>query len=128
MGGTLTNFNSLLYSVNRTNYLKKILRERKKIKLKKRYFYIYKKKIKTSKRLTDGIKNLKKLPDFIFTIDSKYHKNLISEANKMKIPISCVVDTDSSPLNINYVIPGNDDSFKSIYFFIKKIIITIKSI
>lgn len=74
----------------------------------------------------EGIENLDGMPDFIFTIDSRKHKNLISEANKMKIPIACVVDTDCSPLNINYVIPGNDDSFKSVFFFIKKIVDTIR--
>lgn len=99
-----------------------MLRIKKKIKLKKRYMYMYSKKIKSARKLILGIEKLKKIPDFIFSIDSKHHKNLILESKKMKIPIACVVDSDSSPLNIDFVIPGNDDSIKSVSFYIKYVI------
>ncbi|ASS47072.1 30S ribosomal protein S2p (SAe) [Candidatus Nasuia deltocephalinicola] len=126
LGGTLTNFESFKNSVNRIEYLKSIIKMRKKIGIKKRYIYMYLKKIKSSRKLIIGIEKLKKIPDFIFIIDSKQNKNLILEAKKINIPVACVVDSDSSPLNIDFVIPGNDDSIKSISFYIRKIIEVIK--
>ena len=60
------------------------------------------------------MKNYKKLPDCLFVVDVKKEKIAINEANILKIPVIGLVDSDSDPSGIDYVIPGNDDSIKSI--------------
>jgi small subunit ribosomal protein S2 len=64
-----------------------------------------------------GIQNMAALPDAIFVIDVGYHKIAISEAQKLGIPLIGVVDTNHSPVGIDYVIPGNDDSAKAITLY-----------
>jgi len=64
-----------------------------------------------------GIKEMNALPDAIFVIDVGYHKIAITEANKLGIPVIGVVDTNHTPIGINYVIPGNDDSSRAIRLY-----------
>ena len=61
------------------------------------------------------------LPDALFVIDVGYHKIAIAEAIKLGIPIIGVVDTNHSPLGIDYVIPGNDDSAKAVALYAKSV-------
>ncbi len=65
---------------------------------------------------------MKILPEYLFVINVKKNKNALEEAKKMNISTIGIVDTNNSTKNIDYIIPGNDDSYKSIFFFIKKII------
>ena len=64
-----------------------------------------------------GIRNLGGLPDILFVIDVKIHAIAIQEANKLNIPVIAIVDTNSSPKGVDFVIPGNDDSRKSIELY-----------
>ncbi|MBW8778315.1 MAG: 30S ribosomal protein S2, partial [Burkholderiales bacterium] len=68
-----------------------------------------------------GIQDMAALPDAIFVIDVGYHKIAIQEANKLGIPVIGVVDTNHSPLGIDYVIPGNDDSAKAVALYAKAV-------
>ena len=73
-----------------------------------------------------GIKELKTIPSMIFVVDSGYHKIAIQEANKLSgrgdgVKTIAMVDTNNDPHGIDFVIPANDDSTKSIEFFVKKI-------
>src|SRR5678816_1003732 len=61
------------------------------------------------------------LPDALFVIDVGYHKIAIAEANKLGIPVIGVVDTNHSPIGIDYVIPGNDDSAKAVALYAKAV-------
>ena len=61
-----------------------------------------------------GIQDMNALPDAMFVIDVGYHKIAIAEAKKLGIPLIGVVDTNHSPVGIDYVIPGNDDSAKAV--------------
>ena len=61
------------------------------------------------------------LPDAIFVIDVGFHKIAIAEAKKLGIPVIGVVDTNHSPLGIDYVIPGNDDSAKAVALYARSI-------
>ena len=61
-----------------------------------------------------GIKDMKGLPDALFVIDVAYEKIAVTEAKKMGIPIIALVDTNSNPDGIDYIIPGNDDAIRSI--------------
>jgi small subunit ribosomal protein S2 len=68
-----------------------------------------------------GIQNMSTLPDALFVIDVGYHKIAIAEANKLGIPVVGVVDSNHSPLGIDYVIPGNDDSAKAVALYARAV-------
>ncbi len=68
-----------------------------------------------------GIQNMAALPDAIFVIDVGYHKIAVAEAKKLGIPVIGVVDTNHSPVGIDYVIPGNDDSAKAVALYAKAV-------
>jgi small subunit ribosomal protein S2 len=66
-----------------------------------------------------GIKNMSKLPDVLFILDVGYEKNAVSEAKKLGIPVVGVVDTNNDPISADYMIPGNDDSMRSILLYVQ---------
>jgi small subunit ribosomal protein S2 len=68
-----------------------------------------------------GIQDMNALPDAIFVIDVGYHKIAIAEAQKLNIPIIGVVDSNHSPIGIDYVIPGNDDSAKAVALYARAV-------
>jgi small subunit ribosomal protein S2 len=68
-----------------------------------------------------GIQDMTALPDAMFVIDVGYHKIAIAEAKKLGIPLIGVVDTNHSPVGIDYVIPGNDDSAKAVALYAKAV-------
>ncbi|WP_259286307.1 30S ribosomal protein S2 [Candidatus Nasuia deltocephalinicola] len=121
LGGTFTNFKTLKTTVNNINYLKMMIDDNES-KIKKKKKEIYKKKFKKSMSFLEGLINMKDLPEYLFVINVKKNKNALEEAKKMNISTIGLVDTNNSTKNIDYIIPGNDDSYKSIFFFIKKIV------
>ena len=66
-----------------------------------------------------GIKDMGKLPDAIFVLDTKYDEIPVEEARQSKVKVIGIVDTNSDPTNVNYVIPSNDDAVKVISFMAK---------
>jgi small subunit ribosomal protein S2 len=68
-----------------------------------------------------GIKNLNRLPDLLFVIDSNKEQIAVKEARKLGIPVVAVVDTNCDPSEVDYVIPGNDDALRAIRLFASKI-------
>jgi small subunit ribosomal protein S2 len=68
-------------------------------------------------RSLGGIKDMKGVPDVIFVMDVGYEKNAIGEAKKLGIPVVGVVDSNNSPENIDYIIPGNDDSIRAVKLY-----------
>src|SRR4051794_28620470 len=68
-----------------------------------------------------GIKNLNRLPDALFVIDSNKEQIAVKEARKLGIPVVAVVDTNCDPSEVDYVIPGNDDALRAIRLFASKI-------
>src|SRR5205823_2719415 len=68
-----------------------------------------------------GIKNLSRLPDAVFVIDSNKEQIAVREARKLGIPVVAVVDTNCDPSEVDYVIPGNDDALRAIRLFASKI-------
>ncbi len=126
LGGTLTNWKTVKKSIK---YLKKLEKEYKILLLnkyvKKKEILLKKKKLKKLKNNLEGIKNMKGLPYAIFVIDAKYEKLAIKEAKQLKIKIFSIVDTNNNPDNIDYIIPGNDDSIKSIKWYLNIICKTI---
>jgi len=68
-----------------------------------------------------GIQDMGALPDAMFVIDVGYHKIAVAEAKKLGIPVIGIVDTNHSPIGIDYVIPGNDDSAKAVALYAKAV-------
>lgn len=121
LGGSLTNFKTLKNSIENMNYLKSILKNKNFI-MKKKKERLFKKKLKRKKSFLNGLIGLRKLPEYVFIINLKKHKNVLKETKKMNITSIAVIDSDNSTKNVDYIIPGNDDSYKSILFFLKKIV------
>jgi small subunit ribosomal protein S2 len=69
-------------------------------------------------RSLGGIQDMERLPDALFIIDVEHEQIAISEANKLGIPVIAVVDTNSSPKGVDYIIPGNDDAIRAIQLYV----------
>lgn len=120
LGGLLTNFSTVRKGVE--NFKKLVeLEESGEINkyTKKEAKILMKKKEKLEKYLS-GIKNMTKLPDVIIAVDTKREELAIKEANKLKIPVVALVDTNCDPDPIDYIIPGNDDAIRSISLLAQK--------
>ena len=121
LGGLLTNFDVIRGSVAKLVELEEMKEDgRWDLKSKKEQSKLEKVYRKLSKNL-GGIKNMQNLPGVIVVIDSTKEDIAIKEAQKLKIPIVAVVDTNGDPENINYPIPGNDDAVRAIELFTTKI-------
>ncbi|MGO3295076.1 MAG: 30S ribosomal protein S2, partial [Marinobacter sp.] len=72
-------------------------------------------------RSIGGIKDMGGLPDAMFVIDVDHERIAIKEANKLGIPVIGVVDTNSNPDGVDYVIPGNDDAIRAIQIYVKAV-------
>ncbi len=121
LGGLLTNFVTIQKSIQR-------LRELDEMSSDGRYELFSKKEVarlererKGLEKNLSGIKNMKRLPQAIFVIDSKKEEIAVKEANRLKIPVVAVVDTNCDPDDIDFVIPGNDDALRAIKLFVSKI-------
>ena len=68
-----------------------------------------------------GIKDMSGLPDALFVVDVDHERIAITEANKLGIPVIGVVDTNSNPDGIDYVIPGNDDAIRAVKLYVSAV-------
>ena len=84
--------------------------------LPKKEVFLLKKEMAKLETNLGGIKDMEELPGVIFIVDSKKEEIAIKEAKKLNIPVVGLVDTNCSPENIDYVIPGNDDAIRSVKF------------
>jgi small subunit ribosomal protein S2 len=117
LGGMLTNFKTVKQSIKRLQEVQSMLSEENIGKLAKKEALLLRRELDKLERSLGGIKDMGGLPDMIFVIDVGHEKGAITEANKLGIPVVGVVDTNNSPIGINYVIPGNDDSTQAIRLY-----------
>ncbi len=121
LGGLLTNFTTIQRSLTRLRELEAMETDGRYESLsKKEVAGVEKEKRKIQKNL-DGIRLMSKLPDAVFVIDTRKEQIAVDEARKLKIPVIGVVDTNSDPEQVDYVIPGNDDALRSIRLFASRI-------
>ena len=113
LGGTLTNFSTIKKSIRRLKLLEKESSLIYKNITKKERAMLSREKLKLSD-LHRGIKDMKYLPDAIFVVDAKHESIAISEAKCLGIPTLGLVDTNTNPFSLDYPIPANDDSIKTI--------------
>ena len=125
LGGMLTNFDTVKNSIKKLDNLKALLSSSNLENMTKKESLVIKKKIAKLEKNLFGIKDLEKLPDALFVIDTKYERIAIQEANKLNIPVVAIVDSNNSFDGVDYMIPGNDDSMSSLELFIKEISGTI---
>ena len=126
LGGTFTNFKTIQRTVRKMERLEG-LKETGELQTKytKKERLMIDREIEKMEKLFEGIKNMKKLPDAIFVTDVKHDDIAVKEAQKSKIKIIGVVDTNVSPEGINYMIPANDDATKAIDLICKAMAETI---
>lgn len=117
LGGMLTNYKTVRQSIKRLKELEEMQRTGAfENMIKKEALGLQRQLAKLQKSL-GGIKEMSGLPDVIFVIDVGYEHIAISEANKLKIPVVAVVDTNHAPNGVDYIIPGNDDSMRAIELY-----------
>ena len=122
LGGTLTNNMTISKSIKKMEALEESLKDENINSLTKKEVLTLKRSFEKLEKGLGGIREMKKLPDALFVIDVNYEKNAVQEALVLGIPIVAVVDTNSSPDGIDYLIASNDDS-RSTAKFITSIII-----
>ena len=110
LGGTLTNNETIAQSIKKLEELEISLKDEKIVNLTKKEALTTRRAFEKLNRSLGGIRSMNRLPDAIFIIDVNYEKNAVQEAKALGIPIIGIVDTNSSPDNIDYIIPSNDDS------------------
>jgi small subunit ribosomal protein S2 len=117
LGGMLTNFKTVQTSIKRLRELEAMIADGSIEKVSKKEGLVLRRELEKLERSLGGIKDLQGLPDAIFVIDVGYQKGTVTEAQKLGIPVIGVVDTNHSPVGVDFVIPGNDDSSQAIRLY-----------
>ena len=118
LGGMLTNYKTIRQSIKRLQDLEVQAADGTFDLLSKKEALQRTRMMNKLQSSLGGIKNMGGLPDVIFVIDVQHEKIAITEANKLGIPVVGVVDTNSDPAGVDYVIPGNDDAIRAIRLYV----------
>ncbi len=121
LGGLLTNWVTVQKSVKRLKELDEMATDGRYELLPKKEVIKLERERKHLQANLAGIKNLNRLPDVVFVIDSNKEQIAVKESRKLGIPVVAVVDTNCDPTEVDYVIPGNDDALRAIRLFASKI-------
>lgn len=113
LGGTLTNFSTIRKSIKRLKLLEKEGSSLYENLTKKETQMLNRERVKLADQHR-GIKDMRRLPDAVIVVDANYEGTAIREAASLDIPAVAIVDTNTNPLHINYPIPANDDSIRTI--------------
>jgi small subunit ribosomal protein S2 len=119
LGGTLTNFPTIRQSIHRLKRIEKMSQDGTFSKIPKKEVINLEREREKLERNLGGIKDMPGAPRAIFIVDAHKESIAIKEANRLGIPVVAITDTNSDPTGIDYVIPGNDDSIKSLQLFIR---------
>ena len=117
MAGILTNWKTVSNSINRFKELEKLLSSERVNALTKKEVLRLTREYNKLERAIGGIKDMGGLPDILFVIDTNKEAIAILEANKLGIPVVAILDTNSTPDNIDHPIPGNDDASRAIALY-----------
>jgi small subunit ribosomal protein S2 len=121
LGGLLTNWVTVQKSVKRLKELDEMATDGRYELLPKKEVIKLERERKHLQANLAGIKNMTRLPDAVFVIDSNKEQIAVREARKLGIPVVAVVDTNCDPTEVDYIIPGNDDALRAIRLFASKI-------
>ena len=117
LGGMLTNYKTVRQSVKRLKELESMQEDGGFERLTKKEVLGLRREQEKLERSLGGIKEMSGLPDVMFVVDVDYEDIAVREARKLGIPVVAVVDTNCSPDDVDYVIPGNDDAMKAIALY-----------
>ncbi|MES2958289.1 MAG: 30S ribosomal protein S2 [Pseudomonadota bacterium] len=120
LGGMMTNFKTVKGSLKKLKEMQVQVEAGTQPAIKKEALMFQREIAKLEKDI-GGIQDMNALPDAMFVIDVGYHKIAVAEAIKLGIPVIGIVDSNHSPLGIDYVIPGNDDSAKAVALYARAI-------
>jgi small subunit ribosomal protein S2 len=118
LGGMLTNWKTIRQSIKRLKDIEAQIADGTFAKLTKREALERTREMEKLEKSLGGIKDMGGLPDAMFVIDVDHEATAIAEARKLGIPVIGVVDTNSNPIGIDYVIPGNDDAIRAITLYV----------
>jgi len=127
LGGMLTNWKTVRQSIRRLKHLEIESKDGTFDKLTKKEALIRLRNLLKLENSLGGIKDMGGLPDAIFVIDAEYEQIAIKEANNLGIPVFSVVDTNSDPDGIDFIIPGNDDAIRAINLYLNVIVYEISN-
>ena len=124
LGGTLTNFSTIKKSIKRLHLLEKEGSPIYENQTKKEVQMLNRERIKLSDQHR-GIKDMRRLPDAVIIVDTKLESTAVAEAGRLGIPIIAIVDSNTDPTLVDYPIPANDDSIRTIQLIISALADTI---
>lgn len=122
LGGMLTNWKTVRQSIKLLKELETQSKDGTFNKLTKKEAIIRNRELHKLENSLGGIKNMGGLPDALFVIDAEHEQIAIKEANHLGIPVFAIVDTNSDPEGINFIIPGNDDAIRAINVYLTAVI------
>ncbi len=118
LGGMLTNYKTIRASIKRLRDLEAQQSDGTFERLTKKEALMRSRDMQKLERSIGGIKDMGGLPDALFVVDVDHERIAISEANKLGIPVIGIVDTNSNPDGVDYIIPGNDDAIRAIKLYV----------
>ena len=122
LGGMLTNFKTVKKSIERFKSMLEILGdEEKSAELSKKDLARTNRQVEKYRKSLDGIREMSRLPQALFIIDVNCESIAVKEARRLSIPIVAVVDSNCDPMDIDFAIPGNDDSIRAIQLYCSKV-------
>ncbi len=121
LGGLLTNFTTIQRSLGRLRDLEAMATDGRYDTLSKKEIARSEKEKRKLLKNLEGIRQMSRLPDAVFIVDTRKEKIAVDEARKLKIPVIGIVDTNCDPDEVDYVIPGNDDALRAIRLFASRI-------
>ena len=124
IGGLLTNFSEVSKNLKKLKDIEELLVGKEKEKYTKKELVLFDKERQKLERLYGGVKDMKKLPDALFIVDSRMEDLAVREARRSSIKTVAMVDTNSDPALVDFPIPANDDAVGSIELIVKYIIDT----
>jgi len=121
LGGMLTNYKTVKQSIKRLKELEAMSKDGHFERLNKKEVLMHTRELEKLEKSLGGIKDMRGMPDALFVIDVGNENIAVKEAKKIGIPVIGVVDTNNSPKDIDYIIPGNDDAMRSIKLYLQAV-------
>lgn len=116
LGGTFTNFRTIQRTIKKMERYEKMIADGEIKKYTKKEQLMIAREVEKMKTFFSGIKDMKKLPEAIFVLDTKYDHIPVEEARQSKVKVIGLVDTNGDPTKVDYMIPSNDDAIKVITY------------
>ncbi|WP_139308819.1 30S ribosomal protein S2 [Pantoea sp. 1.19] len=126
LGGMLTNWKTVRQSIKRLKDLETQSQDGTFDKLTKKEALMRTRELAKLENSLGGIKDMGGLPDALFVIDADHEHIAIKEANNLGIPVFAIVDTNSDPDGVDFVIPGNDDAIRAISLYLNAVAATVR--